>query len=177
MRVHEWNVNLLTDVSALPRLRPEYELFGQPDQNAMKYLFREGRQDNVLYEPRHWFNAYHSGKDKEIEVEAGDLLVHFAGFYGNRSEVMGEWFDKADKEKEKYALPFEKTKLTTEIDEFWSGFRAGRKMLEEMSLDLKKQNTTAKYEAFEKLQTAVRLYPWDKKRYPGILREAQTAVG
>lgn len=131
MRVHEGSVNLLNDVAALPRLRPDTHLFGQPDHDAMQYLFRqEGREDNVVYEPRHWFNGYHSGKNNEIEVTAGDLLVHFAGLYGNnRTEAMGEWFEKAEKEPDTYTVPFEKTKLMDEIAEFWSGWRDVKTML------------------------------------------------
>ena len=146
----------------------------------MKYLFRqEGREDNVVYEPRHWFNGYHSGKNNEIEATAGDLLVHFAGLYGNnRTEAMGEWFEKAEKEPDTYTVPFEKkTKLMDEIAEFWSGWRGVKTMLQEMALGLEKENTTTKYKAWEKLQTAIRLYPWDKKGFGEVMREAQTAVG
>lgn len=180
MRVHEWNVQLLTDVAAVPRLRPDLELYGQPDQNAMKYLFREpGRRDTVLYQPKHWYNAYHSGKDNETEIREGqgELLVHFAGFYGNRTAAMEEWFDKIETEPDKHAIPMEKTHIKEEVDEYWSTLREGKVLLQDMRLKIEKENTTTQFKAFEKLQNAVSWYPWDKKRFGEARREAQTALG
>ena len=180
MRVHEWNVQLLTDVAAVPRLRPDLELYGQPDQNAMKYLFREsGRKDTVLYQPKHWYNAYHSGKDNVTEIREGqgELLVHFAGFYGNRTAAMQEWFEKIETEPEKYAIPMEETRIKQEVDEYWSALREGKVWLQDMGHEIEKKNTTAQLKAFETLQNAVSWYPWDKKRFEEARRQAQTAMG
>lgn len=145
----------------------------------MKHLFRqERREDNVVYEPRHWFNSYRSGKNNETEVTAGDLLVHFAGSYGNnRTEAMGEWFEKVEKEPGTYTVPFEKVKLMDEIEEFWSKWRGVKTMLQQMALGLEKENTTTKYKTWGKLQTAIRLYPWDKKGFGEVMHEARTAMG
>ena len=180
MRVHEWNVQLLTDVAAVPRLRPDLELYGQPDQNAMKYLFKEpGRRDTVLYQPKHWYNAYHSGKDNQTEIREGqgELLVHFAGFYGNRTAAMEEWFDKIETEPDKHAIPIEKTHIKEEVDEYWSALREGKVLLHDMGLKIEKENTTTQFKAFEKLQNAISWYPWDKQRFGEARREAQTAMG
>jgi hypothetical protein len=46
-----------------------------------------------------------------------------------------------------------------------------------MELGLRKENTTTKFEAYQKLQTAIRMYPCDKKRIREVTREAKTAMG
>ena len=179
MRLHEWNVQLLTDVAAIPRLRPDLELYGQPDQNAMKYMFKQPeRRDTVVYQPKHWYNAYHSGKDNATEIREGqgELLVHFAGFYGNRTAAMEEWFDKIEAEPDKHAIPIEQTHIKQEIDEFWSKLREGKVLLQDMGPKLEQKNTTTQLKAFETLQNAVRWYPWDKKRFEEARREAQAAM-
>ena len=146
----------------------------------MKYLFRElGRKNTVLYQPKHWYNAYHSGKDNETEIRdgQGELLVHFAGFYGNRTAAMEEWFDKIETEPDKYAIPIEQMHIKQEVDEFWSALREGKVLLQDMGHELEKKNTTAQLKAFENLQNAVSWYPWDKKRFEEARRQAQTAMG
>ncbi len=177
MRVSEWSVYMLTDVSALPRLHPQIELYGQPDQNAMKHVFRwEGRPDNVIYEPRVWFNGYHSGKYNETEPRDGDLLVHFAGYYGNRTVAMGNWFDRVEIEPETLAIPFEETKVMGEIEEFWSRLWEAKTKLQEMTLELQHHNTTTIYKASVKLLDAIRYYPWDKKKLGDAMQKAENAV-
>ena len=146
----------------------------------MKYLFREpGRKDTVLYQPKHWYNAYHSGKDNMTEIREGqgELLVHFAGFYGNRTAAMEEWFEKIETEPEKHAIPIEQTHIKQEVDEYWSALREGKVLLQDMGIKIEKKNTTAQLKAFEKLQNAVSWYPWDKKRFEEARRQAQTAMG
>lgn len=176
MRVSEWTVHFLTDVSALPRLRKEFELFGQSDQNAMKHVLRwEGRPDNVIYEPRVWFNGYHSGKDNETEPRDGDLLVHFAGYYGNRTVAMGDWLDRVEKEPEKLAIPFGETKVIGEIEGFWSRMWEAKTRLQEMTLEMQKYNTTTVHKVSEELLDAVRYYPFDNKRLDDAMQNAGKA--
>ncbi len=128
----------------------------------MKYMFREPeRKDAVVYQPRHWYNAYHMGTDNitEIREGEGELLVHFAGFYGNRTAAMEDWFEKIEKEPDKHAIPIERTHIKQEIDEFWSRLREGKVLLQDMGHEIEKKNTTRQLKAFEKLQNAVRFYP------------------
>ena len=179
MRVHEWSANLLTDVSALPRLHPDMHHSANPDQDALKYLLQQDdRQDNVVYEPQHWFNSYPSAGANDTKVTPGDLLVHLAGIYGeSRARVMGEWLEKAEKETDTYAVPFEKTNIMDEVGDFWTGWKEAKTLLLDMELKLNNENTTTKYQAYQKLQTAIRMYPCEKKRIGEVVREAKTAMG
>ncbi|KAK4696768.1 hypothetical protein P7C71_g1207, partial [Lecanoromycetidae sp. Uapishka_2] len=177
MRVSEWSVHMLTDVSAFPRLRNEIKLYGQPDQNAMKHVFRmEGRSDNIVYEPKVWFNAYHNGDKNETEPRDGDLLVHFAGYYGNRTVAMGDWFDRLEREPEKFAVPFQETKVMGEIEEFWARLWEAKNRLQEMTVELKQHNITTVHEASLALLDAIRHFPFDKKRLDDVMQKAENAI-
>ena len=178
MRVHEWNVQLLINVAAVPRLRPDLQLHGQPDQNAMKYVFNgPGRKDNVLYQPRHWYNAYHKGKDNltEIREGQGELLVHCAGFCGNIIAAMEDWFQKLEKEPDEHASPIEQTHMKQEVDEFWSVLREEKVLLQDMGHEIEQKNTSTQLKAFKKRQNAIRFYPWDKKRFGEAMRQTHNA--
>lgn len=112
----------------------------------------------------------------EIREGQGELLVHFAGFYGNRTAAMEEWFEKIQTEPDKHAIPIEQTHLKQEVEEFWSALRDGKVLLQDMGSKIEKKNTTTQLKAFEKLQDAVRFYPWDKTRFEEARRQAQTAM-
>ena len=113
----------------------------------------------------------------EVREGEGELLVHFAGFYGNRTAAMEDWFEKIEKEPDKHAIPIEETHIKQEIDDFWSRLREGKLSLQDMGHEIERKNTTTQRKVFEKLQNAVRFYPWDKKRLVEAIQQAQTAMG
>ncbi len=135
-RVHEWSAEVLSDTYSLPRLRPEVEIAGNIEQNALKYFFdQEVNKKHVLYQPQHWYNGFKGDKRAETEINEGDMLVHFAGVNhdgeGQRKEdLMSQWFAKIEEQPDKWQVPLEKTKYPGEIAVFWRTYQEAKKMLD-----------------------------------------------
>ena len=135
MRVNEWSVELLSDAYSLPRLRPEIEISGNIEQNALQYLFsQEPNKKHVLYQPQHWYNGFKGDGRAETEINEGDMLVHFAGINHDgegekKSELMSQWFAKIEQHPDKWQVPFERTKYPKEITDFWKTFEEAKEMM------------------------------------------------
>lgn len=85
----------------------------------MKQAFKfGGRTDSIIFQARIWHNAYHNSNKELLEVRDGDILVHFAGFYGNRIEAMQEWFHRVNTD-DALAVPWEETRVKKEVEDFW----------------------------------------------------------
>ena len=123
---------MLADVAALPSLRPEIELGGNGEQEAVKWVFdREDYVGHVLYQPLHWYNGYEYTQDTPV-VAPGDILVHFPGYAGKKNAAMGRWLDYLDGEDgSEWNPPLNRTKYKHEIGNFWSRLRAGKEVLKE----------------------------------------------
>ncbi len=169
---------MLNDVAALPRLRTDIQIYNSGrDQNAMKHVFRwEGREDDIVYQPRGWYNGFHNDAHNKTEVVEGDLLVHFAGTYKNRTGAMKEWMSKLQRESEKLAVPFEKTILKQDIEDFWADLKDAKTRLGELALELPKHNTTMTRSAYDELRKVVRYDPANSNRLDGAMRAARKAV-
>lgn len=134
-RVDEWSVELLSDAYSLRRLRPEIEIGGNIEQNAMKYLFgQESNKKHVLYQPQLWYNGFQGDPRAETEINEGDMLVHFAGInHANEEErkfdLMTQWFAKIEQQPDKWQVPLEKTKYPREIEAFWKTYKKANDML------------------------------------------------
>lgn len=77
MRVNERSVELLSDAYSLPTLRPEIEISGNIEQNALNYIFsQEPNKTHILYQPQHWYNCFKGHERAETEINEGDMLVH-----------------------------------------------------------------------------------------------------
>ena len=134
--VDEWSVELLSDAYSLRRLKPEIEISGNIEQNALQYLF--GLQPNkkhIIYQPQLWYNGFKGVSRAETEINEGDMLVHFAGvnhdYEGEKKkELMGQWFEKIEKQPDKWQVPLEKTKYPGEIKAFWRAYTEAKEMLE-----------------------------------------------
>ena len=73
--------------------------------------------------------------------------------------AINKWSYASEKVLEKYAISFEQTPLTEEIDEIWSRLREGNIVLQEMGNGLEKEDTITKIIAYQNLEYAVRWYP------------------
>lgn len=135
-RVDEWSVELLSDAYSLRRLRPEIEISGNIEQNAMKYLFgQESNKKHVLYQPQLWYNGVKGNLRAETEIKEGDMLVHFAGINHDneeemKSELMNQWFAKIEQQPDAWEIPLEKTKYPREIETFWKAYKEAKDMLD-----------------------------------------------
>ena len=71
-------VSYLCDAYSLPRLRPEIDIGGNIDQNALKYLFgQEINREYVICQPKLWYNGINGAKRAETKINGEDMLVHF----------------------------------------------------------------------------------------------------
>ena len=129
MRINEWSVNFLTQATALPLLRPDVPLgvpFPNFEQDAMKWVLdQEGYKRHAVYHPRLWYNAFAHGEEGELEIKAGDLLIHFPGVE-LKFPPMGHWLDIVENEPEKVNIPLANLTLHDNIKNFWANLRNAR---------------------------------------------------
>lgn len=132
-RIHEWSVELLSDAYSLRRLRPEIDISGCIEQNAMRYLFsQETNKKHVLYQPQSWYNGAKGAARAETEIKEGDMLVHFMGTHHDTEEekgIMGEWYAEVEQHPDKWQLDLRETRYSTEIKAFWKTYKAAKEML------------------------------------------------
>jgi len=133
LRVHEWTVQTLTEIIALPTSNPTVTLPFY-DQSAIEWICsRPGYQESFLYQPRRWWNRYHHDPDG---VEAGNMLIHFAGvgtvFAGTatKQEIMGQFLEKVEKKPKDWMRDLSQTTYQEEIRNFWESLRRARDMLQ-----------------------------------------------
>ena len=89
VRINEWSVKMLTEVSALPDLRPQVQLGYNAEQSAFQWVMsRAGYREHVIYQPIKWFNGFEQSFGKLPDVKEGDLLVHFSGLKDERFEAV-----------------------------------------------------------------------------------------
>ena len=124
---------MLRDVAALPSLRPEVELSGNAEQDAMQWVFnQEENIDHIMFQPLDWYNGYEYTRDTPV-VKPGDLLVHFAGYGAGKFPAMGKWLDRLETEEglAELHIPYNQTDYPLKIKKFWSRVRSARSLLEE----------------------------------------------
>lgn len=135
-RVDEWSVEILSDAYSLPRLRPEIDIGGNIEQNALKYLFgQEPHKKHIIYQPQAWYNGFKGDERAETEINGGDLLVHFAGINHDneeekKNELMSQWFAKIEAQPDEWEVPVEKTKYPGEIEAFWRTYKEAKDLLD-----------------------------------------------
>ena len=135
-RVDEWSVDVLSDAYSLRRLRPEIEISGNIEQNALKYLFgQEQHKKHILYQPQLWYNGVKGNSRADTEISKGDMLVHFAGINHDNEEemkyeLMSQWFAKIEQQPDKWQVHLEKTKYPREIEAFWRTYKEAKDMLD-----------------------------------------------
>lgn len=73
-----------------------------------------------------WFNAFTNIEDeavKHVEVQRGDLLVHFAG-QSDRERLLNEWCEQSERQDPEWVVYPEDTSYPAEIEQFWESFKA-----------------------------------------------------
>ena len=126
LRVHEWSVNLLIDVLAMP----PYQMEVMQAEDKTRQIFHivlehEKWRESVLYQPRLWYNAYLLS-DHKFEGQPGSVLVHFHNLGGDRRTAMSQTFDELSQQQSTWSKPLEKTGYTGDISDYWQRMRKSR---------------------------------------------------
>lgn len=121
---------MLSEVVALPLLKPDLD-YTFLEQSAMAYAFEKPNyRENVLYQPRGWFNAYSRGEEDNTdpEVQRGDLQLHFPGLSG-KDQLMSLWLDRVEQTPEDWKVSFQNTTYPKQIKRYWSRIQSAEKLL------------------------------------------------
>lgn len=172
MRIHQWTVEFLADAYALPRLRPEVDLVGNVDQNALRWTSnREEYKSHVLFQPQNWYNGFQGPKGYETEIVKGDMLVHFAGINQDYNEeikktIMDEWFGKMKNQTQAWQVPIEQTRYPNEINDFWAVLKDARELLStvDVRIDTSDPINAAVIAARDELKWAIEEEAFDTAR-------------
>jgi hypothetical protein len=121
IRISTWSIEFMSAVLAYRVYNPDANLpWGE--QTAMKNLLDEDDfKTGAVYVPARWFNAYPDG-DPPYKAQPGDIGVHFAGV-GNKGVVMEEWLYQLEKDRAEWAVPLDRSNLTSQVKWFWDGVR------------------------------------------------------
>ncbi|PHH62673.1 hypothetical protein CDD81_6819 [Ophiocordyceps australis] len=125
LRVGPYAAELFASIVAYSHYKPDTPLIFH-DQSAMEEVLKMtkfGKHSATL--PQRWFNAYTTGIENmpvESEVQAGDLLVHFAGV-GNRESVMAHWCDVSEKREAKWLSHASENGLLEQVRTFWDRYK------------------------------------------------------
>ena len=178
MRINEWSVNFLTQAAAIPLLRPDIPLgvpFPNYEQDAMKWVLEQkGYKEHTVYQPRLWYNGFSNGAEGELEVNTGDLLIHFPGV-AQKFPEMGHWLDIVENEPEKARIPLANMTLHDDIQDFWTLLRAAKQALHSAT-EAREEDSNVRQvfnqhpalgddlaEAFEELERLVYDEPFQRK--------------
>lgn len=126
IRVHQWSVDFITEVMAEPLLKPNIEHLFLEQGDMARVLEKPKYRDNVVYQPRIWYNTYSKGTvdAEDPDVVLGDMQVHFPGL-ANKQESMGYWLDMVEK-TEAWTVPLHETEYPGQVEEFWELLRKVR---------------------------------------------------
>ena len=180
MRVNDWSIKILTEVMAVPLLKPEIDLKYNAVANAMKWVFTKPEyRDHVLYQPRRWYNDFRS--NEHPEAESGSLLVHFDGTLDENSRAIEPWLDAIEQRPSDWQVPVQDTSFPGEVEKYWRNLRVAKMELEhfipdapdepEGKWDSNDQDMVALAGARVKLWWAVREEAQDSKLIESLLQE------
>ena len=154
IRVNAWSINLLTEATALPLLKPDLRL-DFAEQTALSWVSNQSDYvEHKVFQPRRWWNAY---------GDEGEFQVHFPGLPGDHREAaMGGWLDRLETTPEDLRSPLKYTPYPVAVKEFWSNLRGARDLKrkgEECQRELEAMKKSGKLELdwrlVESLDTAV----------------------
>lgn len=116
----------MTEVMAEPLLKPNIEHLFLEQGDMARVLEKPKYRDNVVYQPRIWYNTYSKGTvdAEDPDVVLGDMQVHFPGL-ANKQESMGYWLDMVEK-TEAWTVPLHETEYPGQVEEFWELLRKVR---------------------------------------------------
>ena len=132
---------MLTDVLALPSLRPEVNLGVNKEQDAMAWVFaRSYNVRHVLYQPRSWYNGYEWTEDASALVQQGDLLIHFPGYSKAKTMAMSRWLKELESpDGALFQIEAEYTIYPRLTREFWARLLKAQELIRKVD----KNNATA----------------------------------
>lgn len=100
----------------------------EKSQTAMGMAMAHDRfRDQVLYQPRGWFNARHK-PDGEFEGRAGDLMVHFQWLDGDKWTAMAAYLSKVAPWGNPWEVELSKTAYVQQATEYWARVRLAYKL-------------------------------------------------
>ena len=129
IRVNDWSIEILTEVMAVPLLKPEIDLKYNAVANAMKWVFTKPKyRDHVLYQPRSWYNDFRS--NEQPETNSGGLLIHFDGIHDENSRAIETWLDAIEQRPSDWQVPVQDTSFPGEVEKYWRNPRVAKMELE-----------------------------------------------
>ena len=132
-RVHEWSVQMLSEVLALRQLLPDVH-FEHYDQGAIRWVMEKpGYLQHVIYQPHDWWNAFGLNS---LPYETNAFTLHFAGVdccgqEESKGTVMGRWLDIVENNPQRYGMELEKTKLPKAVEDYWALLKKAKKALKD----------------------------------------------
>lgn len=127
VRINEWSVKMLAEVSALPDLRPDVQIGFNAEQSAFKWVFKQiGYREHVLYQPVEWFNGFEYSYDRLPPVQDGDMLIHFSGLKENKFGAVQKWLNRLERAPQELQIPLEDTNYQANIEAYWALLREAR---------------------------------------------------
>ena len=166
---------------AEPLLKPNIEHLFLEQGDMARVLEKPKYRDNVVYQPRMWYNSYSKGTEdaEDPAVVLGDMQVHFPGL-GNKQESMGYWLDKIEK-TEAWTVPVNETDYPRRVEDFWELLRKSRLMiaaLAEAAESAPRDNVpTSKLKvAHDDLQRLVREEPFETEKLMNALARSVDAL-
>lgn len=181
IRVHQWSVDFMTEVMAEPLLKPNVEHIYLEQGDMARVLGKPKYRDNVVYQPRMWYNTYSKGPAdaEDPEVVLGDMQVHFPGL-ADKKKSMGYWLDKVEK-TEAWTVPVNETDYPGQVQEFWELLRKFRLTIAGLAEAAKSVPKDAELSlnfevVHDELQTLVREEPFETEKLLNALARSIAAL-
>ena len=169
VRINEWSVKMLTEVSALPDLRQDVQVGYNAEQTAFKWVFkRVGYREHVLYQPNKWFNGFEQSFGKLPPVKDGDMLVHFSGLKEDKFGAVQKWLDRLEDAPHELHVPLDKTRYEVNVDAYWSCMRNAKYTLQQAEHVSNSNNVT---QEFRTAQADLQQTLYDNADKPAMLIE------
>ena len=161
---------MLTEVAALPDLRPDVQIGYNAEQAAFKWVLdRVGYREHVIYQPNKWFNGFEESYGHLPLVQNGDMLVHFSGLKGDKFGAVQRWLDRLEQAPETLQIPLDKTRYRINVDAYWSCLRDARDMIQKAE-QVRDDNIQA--HELRTAQTDLQQTVYDEADQPALLIEA-----
>ncbi|CAD6577901.1 MAG: hypothetical protein ASARMPRED_008449 [Alectoria sarmentosa] len=161
VQVNEWSINFLTQVATFPKSRPGIDTSEDVDIDAIWWVLSQSEnQDNVIYQPRSWYNGYDLGDQGVSEMYEGNMQVHLVGVDSRRRKeaAVTWWLSKIEKSPQKMHMTLEASGYPEKVQMFWEILKTARELLQESQKRSYKMrlNLNEVKDAEEELQNFIR---------------------
>ena len=161
---------MLTEVAALPDLRPDVQIGYNAEQTAFKWvLSRVGYREHVIYQPNKWFNGFEESFNHLPLVQNGDMLVHFSGLKETKFGAVQKWLDRLEQTPEKLRVPLDETRYRINVEAYWSCLRDARDTIQKAE---RVSDDSAQTQELRTAQTDLQQTLYDEADKPPLLIEA-----